>query len=108
MATAILTVCYPEEFTVYDVRVCDALGDFNKLGSIASFPKIWNEYGRFKAAVEAAAPSEMSLRDKDRWLWGQSFALQLESDVARGFRVASEVSSEVDEPANPMQRRNGV
>src|SRR5215208_1089596 len=27
MATAILTVCYPDEFTVYDVRVCEILKD---------------------------------------------------------------------------------
>jgi hypothetical protein len=28
MASAILTVLYPESCTVYDVRVCDVLGDF--------------------------------------------------------------------------------
>ena len=28
MASAILAVLYPEDFTVYDVRVCEALGDF--------------------------------------------------------------------------------
>lgn len=28
MASAILSVLYPEEFTVYDVRVCNVLGDF--------------------------------------------------------------------------------
>jgi hypothetical protein len=30
MATAILTVLYPEEFTVYDTRVCALLGEFTK------------------------------------------------------------------------------
>ena len=32
MATAILTVLYPEEFTVYDVRARDALGGFRNIG----------------------------------------------------------------------------
>lgn len=29
MATAILTVLWPDEFTVYDIRVCDSLGRFH-------------------------------------------------------------------------------
>src|SRR5579863_4734793 len=30
-ASAILAVLYPDTFTVYDERVCDALGDFHQL-----------------------------------------------------------------------------
>jgi hypothetical protein len=33
MASAILTVLYPADFTVYDVRVCDVLGDFGDAGA---------------------------------------------------------------------------
>src|SRR5262249_35190538 len=36
-ASAILTVLYPEEFSVYDVRVCDSLGDFHKLTNKARY-----------------------------------------------------------------------
>jgi hypothetical protein len=32
-ATAILTVLYPDTFTVYDVRVCNALGAFHHLAN---------------------------------------------------------------------------
>jgi hypothetical protein len=31
MASAILTVLYPSEYTIYDVRVCNVLGDFHKV-----------------------------------------------------------------------------
>lgn len=85
MATAILTVLYPGEFTVYDVRVCDALGDFHTLRHTGNFDRLWRGYERFKAAVEQAAPPELSLRDKDRYLWGKSFHEQLVGDLRCAF-----------------------
>lgn len=72
MATAILTVLYPSEFTVYDVRVCEQLGDFKKLGNWQFSKKLWGEYLRFVTSVKAAAPAALSLREKDRYLWGKS------------------------------------
>jgi hypothetical protein len=33
--------------------------------------ELWREYQRFIDAVRAAAPSGLSLRDCDRWLWGR-------------------------------------
>jgi hypothetical protein len=33
MASAVLTVLYPDEFTIYDVRVCESIGDFHRLGT---------------------------------------------------------------------------
>ena len=39
------------------------------------------EYQAFKRAVEGAAPDELNLRDKDRYLWGKSFCKQLMKDV---------------------------
>jgi hypothetical protein len=67
-ATAILTVLYPERFTVYDVRARGELG-------IADFASRKNEVRRYfdeflpkVAAVNEAA----TLRDKDRYLWGKS------------------------------------
>ena len=70
-ATAILTVLYPDMFTVYDRRVCNTLSAFHKLGGMKWSPKTWGEYQRFISAVRDAAPQGLSLRDCDRWLWGQ-------------------------------------
>jgi hypothetical protein len=72
MASAILTILYPEDFTVYDVRVCNALQipckDYLRFSD-----KCWKEYEAYKAAVCGGAPSNLSLRNKDRFLWGKSF-----------------------------------
>lgn len=85
MATAILTVLYPSEFTVYDVRVCDELRNFHSLQSVSKRSQRWSGYQDYRDAVAAAAPPALSLRDKDRWLWGKSFAEQLESNIAANF-----------------------
>ena len=77
MASAILTVLYPEEFTVYDVRVCDMLKNFHKLQNKTNFNKVWEGYQEFKEAVTNAVPSEAGLRDKDHYLWGKSFCEDL-------------------------------
>ncbi len=86
MASAILTVLYPEDFTIYDVRVCDVLDAFHNLANLTNFEGVWQGYMEFKRKVEEVAPQEFSLRDKDRWLWGQSFYEQLKKDIATGFQ----------------------
>lgn len=85
MASAILTVLYPDEFTVYDVRVCGSIDAFRRLGTITNIDRLWQGYTDYRIAVEAAAPQGMTLRDKDRYLWGQSFHAQLIQDVDRSF-----------------------
>jgi hypothetical protein len=75
-ASAILTVLYPDTFTVYDRRVCKELvckmlGNFDGLANMKCSVELWQEYQRFIAAVRAAAPSGSNLRDCDRQLWGQ-------------------------------------
>ena len=85
IASAILTVLYPDEFTIYDVRVCEALGSFSELGCMSKFEKLWPRYLEFLQAVKQAAPEELTLRDKDRYLWGKSFSNQLVDDIAQGF-----------------------
>lgn len=52
MASAILTILYPEDFTIYDVRVCDVLGDFHNINNKASFENQWFSYTQFLAAVK--------------------------------------------------------
>src|SRR6266480_731640 len=81
-ATAILTILYPEEFTVYDARVCGQLHDFHKLANHRFTDRLWESYSEFKAAVEHNAPAHHCLRDKDRYLWGRSFVEQVEHEVA--------------------------
>jgi hypothetical protein len=71
-ATAVLSVLYPESFTVYDVRVCSELGRFGELAKRRFSPRLWAHYQQFVKAVEAAVAKPMSLRDKDRYLWAKS------------------------------------
>jgi hypothetical protein len=86
MASAILTVLYPHEFTVYDIRVCDVLNGFHGLDNKTHFENRWDGYVKYRTAVIEHTPKELSLRDKDRWLWGQSFAKQLEENIRDGFK----------------------
>jgi hypothetical protein len=68
MATAILTVLYPDRFTVYDVRVRGQLG-------IPDFAGLKNQielYFKGYLPKVAAMPEARTLRDKDRYLWGKS------------------------------------
>ncbi|MGE3272363.1 MAG: hypothetical protein AB7P40_26680 [Chloroflexota bacterium] len=85
MASAILTVLYPDDFTIYDYRVCDQLGDFYDLATRSNFEDVWHGYEQLVARVHAGAPAGLSLRDKDRYLWGKSIATQLEVDLAARF-----------------------
>jgi hypothetical protein len=87
MASAILTILYPDDFTVYDVRVCDTLGNYHKLAETSQFEKLWVGYTQFCADVNRSAPENLSLRDKDRFLWGKSFTEQLQHDIATGFKT---------------------
>lgn len=85
MASAILTVLFPEEFSVYDTRVCETLGDFASLSGRVNFESLWEGYAAFIDRVRKVGPAGLSLRDKDRWLWGKSVAEQLTRDIATGF-----------------------
>ena len=85
MASAILTVLYPNDFTVYDVRACEMLGDFEKLAYRTGTEAKWQGYLEFKAAVEANTPPHLSLRDKDRYLWARSRHDGLERFIRRDF-----------------------
>ena len=89
MASAILTVLWPEDFTVYDVRACQELeelgiGRFGNLGNLST-KALWPKYLEYCEAVRGAVPQYSSLRDKDKFLWGRSAARQLVDDLARGF-----------------------
>ena len=87
MGTAILSVLYTDRFTVYDARVCDELDGFRSLAGRVKLESLWRGYEEFQTAVRDAAPTDLSLRDKDRWLWARSFAEQLRNDISRDFGI---------------------
>lgn len=70
-ASAILSVLYPDTFTIYDVRVCRVVGAFAWLGQRRWSDETWQGYQDFVEAVKAEAQPGLSLRDCDRWLWGK-------------------------------------
>ena len=90
MASAILTICYPENFTVYDVRVCDELGNHHSAQNKARFNDLWSGYEAYLTDVKKKEPSVAVLRDKDRTLWAKSFEKQLNEDISTLFRKDGE------------------
>lgn len=85
IASAILTVLYPEDFTVYDLRACNELNGFHALMKRKRPEDLWSGYLEFKAAVESVAPAHLSLRDKDRFLWARSRHNDLLANIDRRF-----------------------
>lgn len=89
MSSAILSVLYPERYTVYDYRVCEQLGEFNNLGDKVKFESIWTGYCQYINDVRQLVPSEDFLRDKDKCIWGKSFYDDLMEDIQQAFPVKS-------------------
>jgi hypothetical protein len=78
-ATAVLTLLYPDDFTVYDVLVCGELQwDYHPDRYFSA--KLWSDYQVYKQAVIKAAPPGSSLRDKDRYLIGRAYRKAVETD----------------------------
>lgn len=82
-ATAILSVLYPRTYTVYDVRVCSELGRFAEIANWRFSSRLWARYQQFVKEVEAAVSKPMSLRDKDRYLWGRSVYAAAVAELSR-------------------------
>ena len=87
IASAILTIFYPTRFTIYDIRVCGVLDDYYRIADW-KFERMWPQYVAFIAAVKRKAPGGISLRRKDRWLWGKSFEQQLKRQIKDKFPKA--------------------
>ncbi len=92
MASAILTVLFPDDFTIYDVRVCEVLGDFKDAQYKTTFEALWQRYSAYVVRVRESALGGRSLRAQDRYLWGQSFASQLQKDIGDQFGNAQDDS----------------
>ena len=86
MASAILTVLYPDSFTVYDVRVCDELRNHHSVQNKTRFDDLWDGYQMYLRDVGSKEPAVSGLRDKDRTLWARSFEKQLNDDISTLFR----------------------
>lgn len=86
MASAILTVFYPEKFIVYDVRVCEILNDFQNLDNKTNFESIWNGYDKYRETIIKKEPNNLTLREKDRYFRGESFYRQLNNDIESAFK----------------------
>lgn len=85
--SAILTVLFPNNFTIYDVRVCDILGKYHNIANKTKSDAVWNDYIKFIKSVKKEVKNEKTLRDKDRWLWGKSFIEALEKDIKTEFNL---------------------
>ena len=79
MASAVLTVLYPNDFTVYDKQVREILGlkDISSLPSGAKIKKYFDEY---ITKVKASNP-DLSLRNCDRALWAESWHKDLQEFI---------------------------
>ncbi len=73
MASAILTVCYPDDFTVADYRACAALKNFGEeiIGNPTAKISTYFEY--LEKCKKLAKKYNFSLRDFDRILWAKDF-----------------------------------
>ena len=108
MASAVLTVLWPAQFTVYDIRVCDQLEEvlgsdrriFKRMANWVYSDRLWQAYQKYIAAVKEATPDGLTLRDGDRYLWARSAAEQLKEGVQRGFKTESP-----EEMATPWSTR---
>lgn len=85
-ASAILAVLYPNDFTVYDSRVCQYLEKYKNLSNKTKIDNIIEDYFKFVEDVKIEVPSKYTLREKDRFLWGKSIYEQLKRDIQEGFK----------------------
>jgi len=91
VATAILTVCYPDKFTIIDERVLEMLELFPNTHDATKQDKYRADDWTAKSYVEKYLPKvkaqskdwDCSLRDADRALWGLSVSRRIEKVIAK-------------------------
>ena len=72
------------------VRVCEELEKHNKEYKFFNldnliFENRWKKYLEYIEKVKEITDNSLSLRDKDRFLWGKSFKDQLEENIENSF-----------------------
>jgi len=89
MASAILSVLYPNDFYIYDFRVCDILKEEYKTDKYHRvknwiFERLWNGYEEYLQKTLDVSRKD-NYRSADKYLWGKSFSQQLEKDIKNRF-----------------------
>ncbi len=73
IASAILTVCYPDDFTIADYRACSSLKNFGEEVIGNPTTKISSYFEYLDKCKKLAHKHNLSLRDFDRILWAKDF-----------------------------------
>ena len=85
IASAVLTVCYPEEFTVLDYRAWETLKEAVVSDLPSRYPRSTKEYCQYcRACRHFANQMGLSLRNLDRALWAKSWQDDL-LDLTKGL-----------------------
>jgi thermostable 8-oxoguanine DNA glycosylase len=83
IASAILTVCYPERFTVIDYRAWETLLHFGHVLAKTMPTDIDGYFDKYLPVCKSLANDmKLSLRDLDLVLWGRSQRISLEEIAA--------------------------
>ena len=86
MASGILTILYPDLFTVYDFRVCEhkSFSEFKNLSNMTNRDGQFLKYQSYVNKVKNIHPN-VALREIDKMLWGKSFYDELTKDLKENF-----------------------
>jgi len=79
IASAILTILYPDDFSVYDYRV---RGEDKDISSFQTEKSIRVYFGEYISKVKKSEP-HLSLRDCDRTLWAKSWYEDLQKFISK-------------------------
>jgi hypothetical protein len=85
MASAILAVFWPDDFTIYDTRVCDQLKRYEELAGWSNFERVWQGYCEYRGAVRSAVSNDLPTSAKG--------ADVVYTDVWAGMGLESEAQS---------------
>jgi hypothetical protein len=83
--SAYLSVFYPNDFSIYDYRVCDMLDKHHKAKSKINRDSSWEAYQAYLADVKPFIPKGGTFRDADKILWGKSFYEGLVKNIEESF-----------------------
>jgi thermostable 8-oxoguanine DNA glycosylase len=88
IASAILAVCYPEQFTILDRRVWETLKEASVEGLTPGFPQDAAGYLQYcQACSHNADKARLSLRDLDRALWAKNWEKDLRSMINESMNL---------------------
>jgi len=86
IASAILAILYPNDFTIYDYRASGQVKEGEDLKNRSNFEELWSGYVKFRSKVSKVTQGK-DFREKDRFLFGQSRIDDLSADLKSNFRT---------------------